>query len=306
MFERLTRRCCTAFALALLVGGVSSNANSQTPPPQTIDPSAIDVVGVKLGMTADEAIAALQSSNPKYTIVKHVWNRPAGTALLTGKSLDRLKELNQLAGPTFLTEKYAFLTDIIAYDPVLRCDSKHHVDGDPCKQPPKASQVYAPEDVVHIWFSPDVGREKVILIKHHNYYGDTNSTVIRENDPFISKLKVTLAEKYKAPPTVTAAGTTITNIWAFDDKGRILPPDRAHQQNIKIGAPQVFQSGDGVRLTFEYNPDRSNLYAVSTNASLYNGDAVYRAILQGNETYKSQKLKQDAEAPPSNNVVPKL
>jgi hypothetical protein len=296
-----------------LFWGFAHGASAQSAPPQAADPHNLDIAGVKLGMTVDETIAALEKANPKYTVTKLYWASKVNTFGLGGVPLADVQNTNTGMGET-LTTNFAFLTGIVAENgqppcgqniPTFVPNNPSNYNDFPCSN----SNITAPYDVIDIWFSPVPGQEKTIaIVRYNSYY--TGS--LQGNFPSVAATKSAIFTKYSSVPSIADPGGEEFD-WFFDGRGRFISADRVKElqsagQNpppeLGGGLPRSTSPGDGITLSVVIEGPISGTSDSlgALESSLVDGNGLYLSVAQGEATYEAQKAKMDAQAPKNNNT----
>ena len=301
----------TCLALTLFL---TAPAKAQgDPKPTGLDPASIDVAGVNLGMTPDEAIASLKKFNSHFQIRKlyrtnpnSYWDDTGATSEMfdhkgvsycgdnksnCGSQYKSLAYLNALGAVDFGNEK------IDIWKIVPSCDSGWHNCFMHCK-------VDNFLDDVMVWFSPIPGKERVIAVVRIKEF--------EKKQPTVDSLKVELFKKY---PEVLATyqrqktGSGYFIGWLFDSDRRLMSSERA-KSNGQFYDPNSYDpsgagafptpgsasEGDGVCLRFAFYSTYNNDGIVRQMAiSLLNGDGLSKSIAQSQTTFDELKAKADAK-----------
>jgi hypothetical protein len=286
---------CALSAIALGLFGLRA-AHAQSAPVTTSD---FDIAGVKLGMTVDQAVAALQAFGPHYTIIKNYWQNDFTSFGQTGTPKDHLNQGD-------LKPSFAFLTDLVAEEGTYPCPYGATPD-QPCSD--------KPYDTVHLWFSPVIGQERVIGIQRANsfYIGNGQNYGDTSKEPATSAVMAALTKKYSIPSYSQTASNFPEYDWVFDAKGRLISPARASELHLSTqfgaGFPSSVSSGDGVTLSVVLTTAAGPTLVQQIDSSLFDGDALYNSVAQGHDTYESQEAKmnaQDAASAAKNGNSPNL
>ena len=258
-------------------------ANAQTAP---VTVSDFDVAGVKLGMTVDQAVAALQAFDSHYTIAKNYWQNDYTAYGQTGTPLNEL-------GQGDLKPSFAFLTDIVAGKD---CSFSSGGGTNPCGS-------YKPYDYVHIFFSPVIGQERVITIQRTTSFYQALAATGNEDtsqEPATSAVTAALTKKYSVPSYAQPATNFPEMDWAFDAKSRLISPARAQQLGLDShysgGYPGSVSSTDGVTMSVQLTLSSTGPTLVQDiTTTLFDGAALYNSVTQGHNTYESQDAKMNAQ-----------
>jgi hypothetical protein len=250
------------------------------------DPATFDVAGVKLGMTPNDAIAALKKFDPKYAIAKQYYAQPQFTYGNTeGQDIKRLVGFNKGTGKY---ESIAYLYNLAAEKTDLKeqCVQAYHqtvCDKDP-----------SPVDTVTVWLSPVPGQERVIAVQR-------KATFDKEPHPAIVSLKNGVFAKYPKDQATfehqDASGYTVD--WVFDAQKRIMSAavaKRKSRYSANGRLPQNANPGDGIGLSVNFESNNQNAgLADSMSVILFDGNGLFRSIEQSQATYRALKAKADAD-----------
>lgn len=251
-----------------------------------IDPATLDLAGVRLGMSVNDAIAALKKFDGKYAITKQYYAQP----LFTFANLEA-KELKDIPKPD---QRFAFFYSLSVVKTEMKkecqwlddpyASQNHNV----CTMEPHAIET------VMVWFSPTPGQEHVIAVQRK---------VPFEKDPLpaIVSLKNGIFAKYPKDQVTYQSDEAygVCFDWLFDSQRRILSEASAARKNRHATngeLPRNAYAGDGLALSVAFAPNRQNCsLADSMSITLYDGNALYRSTEQAQATYKALKAKADAE-----------
>lgn len=278
--------------LATLVAAPVYAADTAVP-----DPSTLDIAGVKIGMTVDEAMSALKSFDDKYKITK----------------LYSTEDFEQ-SGAAWPMERLSQSNKAIAF--FSKLEAKHEATSVPCNQSAggdvsrtltasmmgmgdTCEKFKDDEETVTVLFSPVPGQERVTGVLREK-------TVHLEPPPTVDSVEHGLFEKY-AGFTPTFSGNNKYShqpmfVLLFDGKKRLLSLDSAkslgaHDQYYCVDCPQVSPAnvgrGEGISLRVILDPrgksgvDAKLLRQVSMG--LWDGDALMKGISQSVATFKALK-----------------
>ena len=282
--QSVSRRVVGSLFAGVLLALISADpvaALSQGGP----DPLNFDVAGVRLGMPANDAMAALKKFDPKYAVTKKYYAQPFYTyGNAEGQDFNRLVGFDKSTGTW---RKIAYLYYLIA-ERRERVDQCVYTSGE------KECGEQQPVDTVIVWVSPIPGQERVIAVQR-------KATFYKEPHPAIGSLKGGIFAKYpRDQVTYQSEGPDAVSIdWLFDSQRHIMSAASAKRRNrysTRGALPQDAYAGDGIGLGVNFEPNNQNYgLADSMSITLYDGNALFRSIEQSQATYKALKAKSDAE-----------
>ena len=269
-------------ALFLAVPAVAQTAGGP-------DPMTFDVAGVRLGMTPNDAIAALKRFDPRYVITKQYYAQPL---MLYGN--DQGRDIKRLADSE---KRVAYLYDLA----VEKDEQKQECDRDTgpgtVRGGSKMSCWMSPHAVetMTVWFSPVPGQERVIAVQR-------KAPFEKQPLPAIASLKQGIFAKYPRDQITFESDEGYGGYqvdWIFDFQRRIMSASSARRRNYapaRGDVPQQAHGGDGIGLSVRFGAYNQNAQlADSMSVTLYDGNALYRSIEQSQATYNALKARADAE-----------
>jgi len=251
-----------------------------------IDPATLDVAGVKLGMTPDEAAAALKQFEPRFVIKKLYENGPYNNYTIGGNDLS-LYSVPQRAG-YYLTGLSA--VDVGTVKPETICNPHSTTPGD--------CQIIDRDDIekITIGFSPVPGQERVIGVLREKTFN-------KEPKPAIETLLAGVLAKYPYQPTFQhPAPNGIVAGWQFDTKRQLMSGGTAKSKRvIEVWGelPHTVKPGDGISVSVHITQPTVGAVANSPIAgklymSLVDSDALYKSIDQSKVAAAAARAKVDA------------
>lgn len=268
-----------------------------TPPPAPSPDSgavaALDVAGVRLGMTPEQVIAALKAFDSQLVQAKRYRTdtsnfypaSPTETEECSDKAPYRLFSSIAAAKGTRLPDAPS--------QGVSRTEG-FGMGGQFVGCGEEAQPGDSPETVL-VYFSPTPGQHRVIGVSLWRSF-KTAATVDAVMD---SALK-----KYPADFTAKAdRGYEKTWSWRFDDRGRVMSEDTARRQSLLNssidsgengdGMPGTLYEGHGIGVDLAIGADYNNQQiAKEFRVSLYNEDALYKFIGEAKALYDAFHEKQ--------------
>ena len=240
-----------------------------------LDPYRLDVAGVKLGMTPNDAIAALKKFEPKYVIAKRYFEKPQFMFGNTeGKDIKDIDDKRVAYFASLAAEKDE-QKKICSIRPPYGCYTEPHA-----------------VETVTVWFSPVPGQERVIAVQRKAPF---------EKDPLpaVVSLKSSIFAKYPKDQATyenqDASGYSVE--WAFDAQKRIRPASAGKRRSYspsRGGLPNQVNEGDGFGLSVMFGSTNQAVgLAGNMSVSLYDGNALYKSVAQAQATYKTLKAKAD-------------
>ncbi len=252
-------------ALCLAVPAVAQGAGG-------LDPAALDVAGVGLGMTPNDAISALKRFDPKYAITKRYYAGPRFT--FANADAQDIKQISTS------DQRFAYLYNLSA----VKSEQKKQCDyvgtdldtgkvlgngGYDCHMKPHAIET------VIVWLSPVPGQERVIAVQRKAPF-ETKPL------PAIVSLKQSIFAKYPKDQVTyenqDASGYSVD--WIFDPQKRIMSASSAKGRRYypaKGEVPQQAHGGDGIGLSVMFGALNQNAgLADSMSITLYDGNGLYR------------------------------
>ena len=261
-----------------------SLALAQTSSPPQINPGSLDVTGVKLGMTPDQAIAALSKFDPSFVIEK---DYEGSSSQEYGDNGQPLNQLPTTYSGYSLPAGDAFYVHIYALDETPACTGAVLT----CLESQPASY-----DQVDVWLSPVPGQERVIAVMRTKHYNQSNTALL----PPLTSLETAIFNKYPKTFTMQNTSGTYTVDWLFDAKRRLISPSRATELNLNSwngSLPTSASAGDGIGLSLKIDIDSVNSgLADSFSIALYDANALYQFSGQLTSLYQAAKAKLDAAA----------
>jgi hypothetical protein len=274
-------------AISLSIGAVGSACSESL--------QGFDLAGVKIGMTADEATAALKHFDPEFQIFRnmHVTNYYEYGSF--GFQEDKLPSVSDGLRP-----EYAYFTDMVAEHGIPNCEENMN---NPCGD---NSQ---PFDFVHIWFSPVIGEERVVAISRDISYFLRNGMPFGDESvqPRATAVIDSIKSKY-GDPSYFELKNTQEFVWLFDKNGNMFPSNTNYESKRyyhgllpgEVGPKTYPALSVALTLAGPGNVQR-------INSSLFDGAAIYKSVEQGQNTYKSQMQKMMGyDESHSNGVKPKF
>ena len=257
-------------AAALLFGPASAQS-------QELDPGTLDVAGIKLGMTPDQAIDALKGFDSTLAVTKkYLFGRGLSYGV-DGVSLDAISEPDK---------RTAYLDGLAAAKgaPKTVCD----------KNMTWCHQEY-PEDeeTIKVWFSRLPGHELVIAVQRYKVFH-------KNPQPAILSLKAAILQKYPGSQVTYQRGQGLyyTIGWLFDSKKRILTSATAKGKHLEeTGAlPRTVHPDDGIGLNVVFvSNNQNNQIAESVSQTLYDANGLFKSSEQSKSAYDALKAQADAK-----------
>jgi hypothetical protein len=278
-FRQATLTIVSALALFVPLAG---QVSAQTP--SSVDPATLDVAGVKLGMTPDEAATALKQFDARFVIKKLYTQGQYSNYLIGGGDLTLFSEAERA--------KYYF-TGLSAIDagtikPETICNPHSTTPGD--------CQIVDHDDIekVTVGFSPVPGQERVIGITREKTFN-------KEPKPAIATLLAGVVAKYPYQPTFQhpVSGGSVVG-WQFDARKQLMSGATAKNKRvIEVSGelPQRVAPGDGISLSariVEATVGRVPNIAGNLYVSLVDSDALYKSIDQSKGAAAAARAKVDA------------
>jgi hypothetical protein len=251
-----------------LIPFLLTSAQAQTAP-SAMDPATLDVAGVRLGMTVDEAIAGLKSFDPVLPIKKRYSTNPLSSYASDGKDMSELYDADK--STAYFNDLYA-----IKVAPVQQCEKMTDTN----RMPRCFDRHPDDEEVVKVWFSHVPGQERVIAVQRTKTF---------YKDPKYPKEQITYEIQ---------GGWVGTIGWAFDSKRRLVSSAAAKQKRIEntSGLPGTVRPGDGIVLNVVLSGNNiNNQIADKVQVTLSDADALYKSIDQAKATYAALKAQVDAK-----------
>jgi hypothetical protein len=181
IFYPVYRLIAAALVAAILLFGPASAQS------QELDPGTLDVGGVKLGMTPDQAIDALNGFDSTLTATKkYLFGRGLSYGL-DGASMDAISDADK---------RTAYLDGLAAVkgEPKTVCNK----DSSWCH-----NEYDDDEETIKVWFSRAPGHEQVIAVQRYKVFH-------KEPQPAIQSLKAAIFNKYPEQVTYQRAQVYIT------------------------------------------------------------------------------------------------
>jgi len=183
--------------------------------------TTLDVAGVKLGMTREEATAALKAFDPQggfhkppvsYALPAHdIWSAKPDLIFFN-------HDLQALG--TLPAEQQAMLGDCAFNMPTCKRGDSESVDK-------LLLETLSAPRVVTVWLSPVPGKEKVVAV--------SSTTAFIKPVPTVADLGNQVAKQYGQPPSFikdTSDGPWF--VWKFDPRGRLM--DKAQAASTRLPA----------------------------------------------------------------------
>lgn len=268
------RRVAAGLALTLFFHAPLASAQARSP-------ATFDVAGVRLGMTVDEAAAALKAFDPGFTVSKRYFTTGGLPFNAEGVPMDQIP----------LSDR-----------PMAFFGSLYAIKGAPtrvCRDLPPGSS--APqcienrsdnEQVVKVWFSHVLGQERVMMIQR-------TMTFYKDPKPAIATLKQDVFAKYGNQFTYDSRVGWETISWLFDARGQLMSAATARRKNIENapGMPRVVRPGDGISLNvaFRSSPVTDQI-AEELTVTLDDGNALYKSVEEIKAAYEAMKARANAAA----------
>ena len=251
-----------------------------------LDPTALDVAGVRLGMTPNDAIAALKRFDPKYVITKQY------LAQLLMTYGDQAHDMKEIADSD---KKIAFLYNLAVEKDEQKQECDENTGPGTVRGGSKMQCWMTPHAIesITVWFSPVPGQEHVIAVQRKIPF---------EKQPFpaIVSLKSSLFAKYPKDQATyeTQEATGYSVDWIFDSQKRIMSASAAKRRSYYPNhgsVPQQAHGGDGIGLSAMFSAYSQNAgLADGMSVTLFDGNGLYRSIEQTQATYNALKAKADA------------
>lgn len=163
-----------AFALVLLAPMGARTASAQT----ALSLATIEVAGVRLGMTPDEAIAGLKAFDAGYTITEGYLEHPLLNSFgQIGRPLSDFRPPNARPWPAYLNNLSAIKGQAVV-------DCHHNPDPRQCTETHSED-----EENITVWFSLVPGQERVIAVQRSKRF-------YKEPHPTIASLMAGVFAKY--------------------------------------------------------------------------------------------------------------
>lgn len=241
-----------------------------------LDPYRLDVAGVKLGMTPNDAIAALKKFEPKYVIAKRYVETPQPLFGTTEAKDIKAIDDKRVAYFFNLAAEKDEQKEICSIYPPYHCYSEPHA-----------------VETVTVWFSPVPGQERVIAVQRKMPFE-------KKPLPAVVSLQSGIFSKYPKNQATyenqDASGYSVE--WTFDSQRRIRPAAAGKKRSYapsRGGLPFQVNEGDGFGLSVMLGSTNEAVgLAGSMSISLYDGNALYKSAEQSRATYKTLKAKADA------------
>jgi hypothetical protein len=265
-----------AIVVLMFVLGLSAPGGAQT----MFEPGNFDVAGVKIGMTLDEAAAAIKAFDPGFTITKRYLSRPGIPYGADGDAIDNIPLSDR--STSYLDSLYAIKGAATQEcRPMIpgatpQCFDRHPDD----------------EEVVKVWFARIPGQERVIAVQRAK-------TFYKEPKPAIAALKDGVLAKYGKDQFTydTSEGWTETISWIFDGRRRLISAESARSKRIGNigGLPRLVNAGDGITLNVVFTGNnRNNQIAESFLVTLADGDGLFKSVDQSKAAYAALKARANA------------
>jgi hypothetical protein len=258
---------------------LTSGASAQPASPAgAFSATGTDVAGVRLGMSPEEAVAALKSFALDHTVEKlysndnqkHYENAGAPMSDFTD-SQGKVPYQRTLYLTGISSEKG---TRVVCTNGNSFCYSDDH-------------------EVILVYLAPTVDHERVIAIRRTKDF-------IASSAPTIASLKSGLLSKYPMDKISSEdnRGQDYEADWFFDGKKRLISKDRARGVGLYASQGQLpgnVTEGGGLGLSAYIGASSNSLLASSFSIALYDSDGLYKSIGQSKANYDSLKAAADAE-----------
>jgi hypothetical protein len=247
-----------------------------------LDPAALDVAGVKLGMTPDQAIAALKGFDSGFAITKRYLSSQEGSFNEEGTTLDQIPQSDKAL---------AYLASLYAIKGATVHECRTFTPGS--SAPPCVDRHPDDEEIVKVWFSHVLGQERVVMIQRAK-------TFYKEPKPAIPTLKQEVLAKYGNQITYDSSYGGFESIsWLYDAQGRQMSGAVAKTKGFSNvgGIPSLVRRGDGIGLNVVFKGNNhTDQIADSLSVTLSDGDALYRSVDEAKTTYDTLKARANAAA----------
>lgn len=273
-----------------------------SPPPDSGEAGAVaalDVAGVRLGMTPEQVILELKGFDPGLVQSKRYatatnssqlsYGSPTGLDECTVKDPFRLfVGISAAKGTTFLGGRMQ--------ERIMAAGTELAGCGDDSRIQPGDEA-----ETVTAYLGPEPGNHRVIAVSLWKSF-KTPSTVDAVMDGAL--------KKYPADLTAQQEESTVKyGFWRFDSRGRVMSADTAKRQNLlntRISAfgparalPAAVYEGLGVGIDLVINTDFKNQQiAKEFRISLYDEDALYKFTRQARAMYDAfheKELKEETD-----------
>lgn len=266
----------------LFIGGAFQVAHAAGDGAQ-LSNSNIDVAGIRLQMTTEQAIEAVKSFDKGIIVVKDYLKQGKPFTDTQGMPLQYLE-----AGLSDHDKGKSYFNDITALKPL---------PGSDCRTPQPDQQsgngAYCGfgtrlAERINIWFTPVVGAERVIAVQRQVAFPDGAA-------PAMAAIEKGLFSKYPIDAaTLSSKGKTRdgaivqTADWIFDGKGALLKQAQASGRGFSSangGTPKTVRPGDGVWLsvTLTSAADNNGL-ASGISITLSDSSAQFASLAQSKAT----------------------
>lgn len=276
-------RSFVAALSTVIVTALPLPARAQISAPPSIDPATLDVANVKLGMTQDQAIAALMAFDKNFWIEKDYEDQ--GVNISYGDEGRSYLDLNNVTDPTVLPEDKALFVHLYAIDPP--CTEYQGETASGCLQ--GYQEQHSGYDVVDVWFSPVPGHEQVIAVRRMKVYGQGDA------EPALATVESAALAKYPKEYTLQDLSQTHTVDWMFDSKNRFISEKRAQELQLSSNSgtlPGSVSAHDGIGLGISFNVDPDNPGLThSFSVALFDSQGLYQFSDTVNAEF-SQIMKQ--------------
>jgi len=269
MFSHAARRHFPAILLSAVAAfAVHGSATAAG----IIPVDALNVAGVKLGMTADEVVAALKKTKPDYVIAKRYSREAYKDDIYLGDDVQQKEGKNFLNGIAAMDPANA-ANGYLLYSKLLPKPGWPVVTNDGVKYN---------YDAIKINLSPLPinGAQRVIGIVENSIYLSS----IPQNLPNNGDLEDTLSDHYGDPKNATLFGDKLNAEMIYDENNILLNKSQAssrHLNGLNMGKfdninPQKPNQNRGVSVSYSTESFYNALYV---NVALYDRGALADAFL---------------------------
>lgn len=278
----------SAMLLCDLAGTPTANAAD------TVDVANLDIAGVKLGMTPDEAIAALKSFDPTLEVTKGYM---VGPLRFPGIGMSEVPEEQK---------SQSYFVSIFAQN---QANKEQHVQdqflamrssgaGGSFYATAKVPEVHGSPELVEIEFSPIPGQEKATAIHRRKLFIDDKPAPQPVIDGALSKYPRQIS--YTVPPTAYLRETD----WIYDAKGQPLNSSviklKILSSSLMGNWPHRLEESGYRRLSLAVRIGNDGLVE-RMDIALFDESGMYRSIKQSSQTAEAlttaaKKLQMDGAA----------
>lgn len=283
----MTRPTLLAYVLGLGMAFVSVAGQALAQPPASpSDPTTLDVAGVKLGMTPDEATAAIRAFDPKVAVRKLYLTRAIYSFNTIG---------NEQIPPN--EKDRAYFNSIEAVNPGTSPleDQCSNIGG--ASVPIGVNQcrgTYSDDiEYITVWFSPVPGQEHVIAV--------VREVSFNKIPPTVQTLVDGIAKKYPLVKTYEKGVTGTDSYhagWVYDAKNRLMTDKMASAHNLNQaskGLPDSVFDGDGASLHVQIDRAQNSEIARDVFVGLEDGTGLYKSNEQSKAFIDAVEAKEKAD-----------